>query len=137
MFSPKAESDVRYDNLIREVVASRARYSVTGYWCPTPQSLRDLETTYPLRELFHVATWLVGVVVPTYTWSSGSGLGSSSAYASGDGTGFLGSEASTPTPSMGMYATGGMMMGGEKRRLDEEGESQHDGKLKRGRYEVG
>jgi len=68
---------------------------------------------------------------------SGSGLGSSSAYASGDGTGFLGSEVSTPTPSMGMYAGGGMMMGGEKRRLEEEGESQNDGKMKRGRYEVG
>ena len=68
---------------------------------------------------------------------SGSGLDSSSAYASGDGAGFLGSEASTPTPTMGMYAGGGMMMGGEKRRLDEEGESQNDGKMKRGRYEVG
>ena len=67
---------------------------------------------------------------------SGSGLGSSSAYASGDGNGFLGSEATTPTPSMGMYAGGGMM-GGEKRRLEEEGESQNDGKMKRGRYEVG
>ena len=68
---------------------------------------------------------------------SGSGLGSSSAYASGDGTGFLGSEASKPMPSVAMYAGGGMMMGGEKRRLEEEGESQNDGKMKRGRYDVG
>jgi len=40
-------------------------------------------------------------------------------------------------PSMEMYPGGGMMMGGEKRRLEEEGESQNDGEMKRGRYEVG
>ena len=68
---------------------------------------------------------------------SGSGLGSGSGYAGGDGTGFLGSEASTPTPAMGTYAGGGMMMGGEKRGLEEEGEGQRDGKMKRGKYNVG
>jgi len=70
---------------------------------------------------------------------SGSGLGSSSGYAGGDGNGFLGSEASTPTPAMGMYAGDGMLMGGEKRErgLEEEGEGQRDGKMKRGRYDVG
>ena len=70
---------------------------------------------------------------------SGSGLGSSSGYAGGDGIGFLGSEASTPTPAMGMYAGGGISMSGEKRErgLEEEGEGQRDGKMKRGRYDVG
>ena len=66
---------------------------------------------------------------------SGSGLGSSSAYASGYGSGFLGSEASTPTPTMGMYRGDGMM-GGEKSGSEEEGEDQLDGKMKRGRYDV-
>jgi len=70
-------------------------------------------------------------------FSSSSGLGSSSAYASGDGSGLLGPEASMPTPTMGMYAGNGMMLGGEKRRLEEGGEGQHDGEIKRGRYEVG
>ena len=65
---------------------------------------------------------------------SSSGVGSSSAYASGDGSGFLRSE---PTPTMGMYAGRGAMMGGEKRRLEEERETQHDGEMKRGRYDVG
>jgi hypothetical protein len=69
--------------------------------------------------------------------TSGSGLGSGSGYAGGNGSGFLGSEATTPTPTMGMYAGDGMMMGGEKRGLEEEGEGQRDGKMKRGRYNVG
>jgi osomolarity two-component system response regulator SKN7 len=71
--------------------------------------------------------------------TSGSGLGSSSGYAGGDWNGFLVSEASTPTPAISMYSGGGMLMGGEKRRrgLEEEGEGQRDGKMKRGRYDVG
>ena len=70
---------------------------------------------------------------------SGSGLSSGSGYAGGDGNGFLGSEASTPTPAMGMYPGGVMLMGGEKRERgsEEEGEAQRDGKMKRGRYDVG
>jgi hypothetical protein len=48
----------------------------------------------------------------------------------------LGSEVSTPTPTMGMDWGDGMMMGGEKRGLEEEGEGQRDGKMKKGRYDV-
>jgi hypothetical protein len=74
-----------------------------------------------------------------------SGLGSGSGYVGGggygesnNGGGFLGSEASTPTPARGVYVGGdGIMMGGEKRGLEEEGKGQRDGKIKRGRYDVG
>jgi osomolarity two-component system, response regulator SKN7 len=74
---------------------------------------------------------------------SGLGSGSGSGYSGGgyggsnNGGGFLGSEVSTPTPAMGMYVgADGMMLGGEKRGLEEEGEGQREGKMKRGRYDV-
>ena len=48
---------------------------------------------------------------PSSAASSGSGLGSSSAYVSEDGNGFLGSETSAPTPIMGVYEGGEVVMG--------------------------
>ena len=68
--------------------------------------------------------------------SSSSATPSGLAYASGYGSRFLESEVSTPTPMMGMDWGDGMIMRGEKRGLEEEGEGQHDGKMKKGRYDV-
>ena len=68
--------------------------------------------------------------------SSSSATPSGSAYASGYGSRFLGSEVSTPMPTIGMDWGDGMIMCGEKRGLEEEGEDQRDGKMKKGRYDV-